>query len=91
MLPKEERLPREDAQFWREDTHMRVETLIGGTMVEKSSLSLYGGDGSPFSLCLEFRIGFAKACIPGQFSKVVVPSGTRVFLVGNPYLFLKEG
>ena len=31
-----------------------------------------------------------QACIPGLFSRVMVPSGTRVFLVGNPYLFLKE-
>ena len=51
MLPKEERFTREVAQFWREDTLVRVETLIGGTMVEKRFLSLYGGDGSPFSLC----------------------------------------
>ena len=48
MLPKEERLPREAGQFWREEIHMRVETIIGGTMVKKSSLTLYGGDGSPF-------------------------------------------
>ena len=32
-----------------------------------------------------------QACIPGLFSRVMVPLGTRVFLVGNPYLFLKEG
>ena len=35
--------------------------------------------------------GSEKACIPGLFSKVMVPSGTRMFPVGNPYLFLKEG
>ena len=38
-----------------------------------------------------FRLGSVKAYIPGLFSRVMVPSGTRVFLVGNPYLFLKEG
>ena len=38
MLPIEEKLAREATQFWREDIHMRVETLIGGTMVEKRFL-----------------------------------------------------
>ena len=61
--------------------------------MERISLTLYGGYGSPFSLCyvLDFRQGSTKACILRLFSKVMVPSGTRVFLVRNPYLFLKEG
>ena len=63
---------------------MRAETLIGGTMVEKSSIYLYGGYGSPFALCLEieFQIGSAEACIPRLFGMVVVPLGTRVFPSG---------
>ena len=39
---------------------------------------------------LEFQTWVYKACIPGLFSRVMVPSGTRVFPVRNPYLFLKE-
>ena len=38
-----------------------------------------------------FKLGSAKACVPGLFSRMMVPSGTRVFMVGDPYLFLKEG
>ena len=56
----------EAAQFWREELHIRVETLIGGTMVEKSSLTLYRGDGSPFSLCyvLDFKLWVCKSLHP---------------------------
>ena len=45
---------------------MRVETLIGGTMVEKRFLSLYGGDGSSFSLCyvLDFQTWVCKILHP---------------------------
>ena len=42
-------------------------------------------------LRLSVDIGLFRLCILLFFSRVVVLFSTRVFLIGNPYLILKEG
>ena len=42
-------------------------------------------------LRLSFDIGLFRLCFLLLFSRVVVLFSTRVFLIGNPYLILREG
>ena len=40
---------------------------------------------------LLFSYDLLRLAYPGLFSRVIVFLSTRVFLVGNPYLIIKEG
>ena len=72
---------------------MSLVASMDGTQCEEALMLYMEGIATIIIHVLDyhFDIGLFRLCIPLLFSKVVVLFSTRVFLIGNTYLILREG